>query len=145
MGVIEKYKKSLITCLLLAIFAGLIYLGIDIVLFEFSSIMISYEFDRLLEYFIQITVLLVGLYFYPKIEPLSFINLLKKRILITALYAFFIGEFHSMIYPASKPPTLFDKLILNLEHSWIIITIGFGFALLKYIHQRLKNETNEII
>lgn len=143
MRIIEIYKKSIFICVLLAIFSSLIYFGIDIMLFESLSIRISFEFDILFEYIIQISVLIMGLLFYHKVDPSIFIEQLKKGLLISTLYAIFTGEFHQMIYPQSEFQTLLDKLILNLVHSWIIITIGFGFVIIKYLYQTLKSKKHD--
>jgi hypothetical protein len=136
--IINRYKKLIVAGVAMVIISATTYVGIDIILFEFTSIKVTYELDIVFEYLNQLVVLLTGLILYHKIDASNPTDELKKGLLITFIYAFFMGQFHQMIYPASELPTFFERLILNLKHSWILIIAGIGIVIIKYVCQRIK-------
>ena len=137
MIILKKYKALIITCIALILSSTTILIGLDIILFEFTSIRMTYEFGLTFNRSIQLLLLIIGL-FYHKIEESNLTLELNKGILITIIYAFFMGELHQMIYPSMEPPTILETLILDLSYSWMIIIVGFGVVSIKYTYHRLK-------
>lgn len=131
--------KSILMSILLSFLSAVVYIGITILLFEINRFRLSYKEDLILEVFVQLLILLIGLLFYYRIEKLKIIEELKNGLLITVLYSLSMGQFHQMIYPTSEPPSYFESLILNFEHNWVIIVFGITIIYIRYTNQRLKN------